>query len=85
MKWDIAARFDAGDYLDTLLTEMIAGTFKEGDIRVFHVGIDKEPGAVICGASAEDQAAMDAVYTKIAAGDYAADFGAIKGKAYAAG
>ena len=85
MKWDIAARFDAGDYLDTLLTELIAGTFKEGDIRVFHVGIDKEPGAVICGASAEDQAAMDAVYTKIAAGDYAADFGAIKGKAYAAG
>ncbi len=85
MKWDIAARFDGGDYLDTLLAELIAGTFKEGDIRVFHVGVDKEPGAVICGASAEDQAAMDAVYTKIAAGDYAADFGAIKGKAYTAG
>lgn len=85
MKWDIATRFDAGDYLSTLLAELTSGTFKEGDIRVFHVGVDKEPGAVICGASAEDQAAMDAVYTKIAAGDYGAEFGAIKGKAYSGG
>ena len=85
MKWDVASRFDAGDYLDTLLKEMIAGTFGEGDVRVFHVGVDKEPGAVICGASAADQSAMDAVYAKVAAGDYAAEFGAIKGKAYAGG
>ncbi len=85
LKWDIASRFDAGDYLDTLLKEMVSGVFKEGDIRVFRVGVDKEPGAEICGASAADQSAMDAVYEKIASGGYAAEFGAIKGKAYAAG
>jgi hypothetical protein len=52
---------------------------------VFKVGIDEEPGAIICDATPEQQAAMDEVYTQIAAGDFAADFGAIKGQAYAGG
>ena len=85
LDYQIQVRFDGGDYLDTNLSEMISGKFKEGDIRVFHVGIDTEPGAEICDPTPEQQTAMDDVYASIAAGDLAADFGAIKGQAYAGG
>ena len=59
------------------MDEIIAGTFKEGDIKQFKVGVDPEPGAVICNATPEQQAAMDAVYAQIASGDLADEFGAI--------
>lgn len=85
LDYQIQVRFDAGDYLDTILAEIVDGSFVEGDIRVFRVGADPEPGAEICDATPEQQAAMDEVYATIAAGDLAADFGAIKGQAYAAG
>jgi basic membrane protein A and related proteins len=85
LKYDIQVRFDGGDYLDTNLTEIISGKFKEGDTRVFHVGVDPEPGAEICAPTPEDTSAMETVYKDIASGKYAGDFGAIKGKAYAGG
>ena len=83
--YQIAVRFDAGDYLDTILDEIASGDFAEGDRRVFHVGVDPQPGAVICGATPEQQTAMDEVYALIASGDLNDEFGAIKGEAYAAG
>lgn len=82
LDYQIAVRFDAGDYLDTLFAELLDGSFVEGDVRVFHVGVDPEPGALICDATPEQQEAMDAAYALIASGDLAADFGAIKGDAY---
>ena len=82
LEYQIEVRFDAGDYLDTILKEIAAGTFKEGDIRYFRVGVDPEPGAKICDPTPEQQTAMDDLYAKIAAGDFAAQFGEIKGKAY---
>ena len=85
LDYQIQVRFDGGDYLDAILAGIVAGTFNEGDIRVFKVGIDTQPGAEICDPTPEQQTAMDAVYAKIAAGDLAADFGAIKGKAYSGG
>jgi len=85
LSYQIQVRFDGGDYLDTILNEIIDGTFQEGDTRVFKVGIDPEPGAEICDPTAEQQTAMDDVYAQIAAGDFAADFGAIKGQAYSGG
>ena len=45
----------------------------------------REPGAVICDPTPEQQTAMDDVYAQIAAGDFAEQFGAIKGEAYAGG
>ncbi len=85
VKYDIQVKFDGGDYLDTILKEILAGTFKEGDTRTFHVGVDSEPGAEICKPTAEQTTAMADVFAKIAAGDFAADFGAVKGKAYSGG
>jgi basic membrane protein A len=85
LDYQIQVRFDAGDYLDTILAEIAGGEFAEGQTRVFKVGIDSEPGAEICDATAEQQAVMDEIYATIASGALAGDFGAIKGQAYAAG
>jgi basic membrane protein A len=85
LKYDIAVRFDAGDYMTAMIKRIKAGTFKEGDVNQFKVGIDPEPGAVICNATADQQAAMDAVYAQIASGDLADEFGKIAGEAYAPG
>ena len=85
LDYQIQVRFDGGDYIDVIFNEIVAGTFKEGDVRVFRVGIDPEPGAQICDPTPEQQTAMDDVYAQIAAGDFAEQFGAIKGQAYSGG
>ena len=85
LKYDIAVKFDGGDYVTTVMKEIIAGTLKEGDTRHFRVGVDPEPGAVICNATADQQSAMDAVYAQIAAGDFADQFGQINATAFATG
>jgi basic membrane protein A len=83
LKYDIAVKFDGGDYVTAVMKLIVAGTFKEGDTKQFKVGVDPEPGAVICNATAEQQTAMDAVYKQIAAGDLDAEFGKIDGIAFA--
>ncbi|MBK5333209.1 MAG: BMP family ABC transporter substrate-binding protein [Ilumatobacteraceae bacterium] len=85
LKYDIAVKFDAGDYVKAVMKEIIAGTFHEGDIKTFKVGVDPEPGAIICNATADQTAAMDAVYTQIASGAFDAQFGAIDAAAFAQG
>ena len=85
LKYDIAVKFDGGDYVTAVMKLIVAGKFKEGDIKQFKVGIDPEPGAVICNATPDQQAAMDAVYKQIAAGDLAGEFGKIAGVAFAQG
>ena len=85
LKYDIAVKFDGGDYVSAVMKEIIAGTFKEGDIKKFKVGVDPEPGAVICNPTADEQTAMDAVYKQIASGDLADALGKINGIAFAQG
>ncbi len=82
LHYDIAVKFDGGDYVRAVMAGIIDGTFKEGDIKAFKVGIDPEPGAVICDPTDEQQAAMDALYAQIAAGDFADLFGQIAGQAF---
>lgn len=82
LDYQIAVRFDGGDYLETIFAEILDGTFTEGTLRVFHVGIDPEPGAVICDATAEQEAALEEAYAMVASGDLAEAFGVIKGNAY---
>ncbi len=85
LAYDIAVRFDGGDYFRALLPEILSGELTEGTIRTFKVGVDAEPGAAICDATPDQQTAMDEAYAAIAAGDFAAAFGEIKGTAYAEG
>lgn len=82
LKYDIAVRFDAGDYLDTLFKELLNGTFKRGTVRVFHVGVDPQPGAEICKPTADQTTAMKDVYGQIAAGKFNDQFLAIKKEVY---
>ena len=48
LKYDLTVKFDAGDYVSTILDEILAGKLKPGDTRTFHVGVDPQPGAEIC-------------------------------------
>lgn len=83
LDYSIAVRFDGGDYVSAVFPLILSGEIQEGQTKLFKVGVDPEPGAVICDATAEQQAAMDAVYAEIAADTFAGEFGAIKGEAYA--
>lgn len=85
LKYDIAVKFDGGDYVRAVMAGIIDGTFKEGDVKTFKVGVDPEPGAVICDPTPEQQTAMDDVYAQIASGDLDAMLGEISGRAFAAG
>ena len=85
LDYTIMVKFDGGDYVRAVMADIIEGSFKEGDIKQFKVGIDPEPGAVICEPTPEQQQAMDDVYAQIANGDFADEFGAIAAEAFAAG
>lgn len=85
LHYDIAVKFDGGDYLNAVMKEIVAGTLTEGQTKHFRVGVDPEPGAVICNATPDEQAAMDEVYRQIAAGEHADELGAIAAAAYSQG
>ena len=85
LDYQIQVKFDGGDYIESILAEITAGTFHEGDVRVFRVGVDPQPGAEICDPTPEQATAMEDLYAEIAAGDFVDAFGAIKGQAYAGG
>ena len=80
--YDIAVRFDAGDYLDTIFDEILAGSYKEGSIRTFHVGKDPQPGAKICKPSGDQTKVIDAAYSDVASGKLDAKFLEIKRRVY---
>jgi basic membrane protein A len=81
--WDMTVKFDGGDYVRAIFPGIVDGSVVEGAIKVFHVGVDPEPGAQICNPSAEAQAALDEAYALVASGSLNDQFGAIKGEAYA--
>jgi basic membrane protein A len=85
LDYDIAVKFDGGDYLNAVMQDIVAGTLQEGQTKNFKVGVDPEPGAVICDATAEEQSAMDEVYRQIAEGEHAEALGAIAAEAFAEG
>jgi basic membrane lipoprotein Med (substrate-binding protein (PBP1-ABC) superfamily) len=86
LSWDIAVRFDGGDYVREIFPLILSGEAVEGDIITFSPGEDPDvAGAVICEATPEQQAEMDEVYALVASGDLAAKFGEIAGQAYGGG
>lgn len=83
LSWDIAVRFDGGDYVREIFPQIIDGSAPEGDIIVYSPGGDPSiNGAVICDATAEQQAEMDAIYETIASGELDGEFGRIAGEAF---
>jgi basic membrane protein A len=83
LSWDIAVRFDGGDYVREIFPMIISGEAKEGSIIFYSPGTDPDvAGAVICDATPEQQAAMDAAYALVASGDLDEQFGAIAAEAF---
>ena len=85
LDYDIAVKFDGGDYVDAVMEEIVAGELQEGETKQFKVGVDPEPGAVICDATPEEQTAMDEVYRQIAIRRARQEFGEIAAEAFAEG
>ena len=88
LSWDIASRFDGGDYVREIFPLILSGDAEEGETIVYAPGSEPEPdinGAVICDATAEQEAEMDAVYDEIASGALDETFGEIAAEAYGGG
>jgi basic membrane protein A len=85
LKYDIAVKFDAGQYISVILNEVLEGKLHRGDTRMFSVGKDPQVGAVICHPTPDEQAAMDKAYEDVASGKLADAFGQVKAKAYGGG
>jgi hypothetical protein len=61
----------------------LSGDAQEGDVFFFSPGDEHAlNGAVICDATDEQQAEMDAAYALVASGDLDAQFGEIAGQAF---
>jgi len=83
LSWNIAVRFDGGDYVREIFPQILAGAAVEGDIITYSPGEEPDvAGAVICGATPEQQAEMDEAYALVASGDLDAKFGEIAGEAF---
>jgi len=86
LSWDIAVRFDGGDYVREIFPLILSGAAAEGDIITFSPGEEPDvAGAVICEATAEQQAELDAAYALVASGDLDEQFGAIAAEAFGGG
>ena len=83
--YDMTVRFDAGDYVRIVFTDIVAGNFPEGSVRVFTAATDPDVvGAALCD-SPELQGALDAAFATVASGELDAAIGQIKAEAYAGG
>lgn len=86
LTWDIAVRFDGGDYVREIFPKILDGSAQEGDIVIFSPGEEPDvAGAVICEATPEQQAEMDEAYALVASGDLDAQFGEIAAEAFGGG
>jgi basic membrane protein A len=86
LTWDVAVRFDGGDYVREIFPLILTGEAVEGDIIVFSPGEEPDvSGAVICEATPEQQTEMDDAFALVASGDLDAQFGEIAGQAYGGG
>jgi basic membrane lipoprotein Med (substrate-binding protein (PBP1-ABC) superfamily) len=85
LAYDIAVRFDAGDYVGVVFPQIVSGEFAEGSVRVFNAADDPDVvGATFCDA-ADLQPALDEAYATVASGDLDEAIGQIKAEAFAEG
>lgn len=98
VRYDLEVRFDGGDYLQVIMQELFTGELLEGDVRRFLVGDQEEivneagetelvylNGAVICEPTGDQEARMQAINDRIAAGEFIEEFDAVKEAAYSGG
>ena len=71
LAYDLEIKFDAGDYLAPVFTEILNGTAVEGGSRYFKVGVDPEVGAEFCGATDEQVQMLADLNARIGADEFA--------------
>ena len=80
LDYDLEIKFDAGDYLEPIFTEILNGAAEEavmvdgelaGGIRYFKVGVDPEVGAEFCDASDEQVQMLAELNARIGADEFA--------------
>jgi basic membrane protein A len=82
LTYDFEVMFDAGDYLEPLFAEILAGTALEGTARYFTVGIDPQVGATFCNATPEQVQLLADYNARIGAGDFGEKIDEILSEAY---
>ena len=86
LSWDIAVRFDGGDYVREIFPQIFAGTAVEGDIIVYSPGEEPDvAGALLCDGTAEQDAELQTAYDLVASGELDGEFGRIAGEAFGGG
>ncbi len=82
LHWDMAIRFDGGDYIRAVFPLIQQGRLQEGERFIFSVEPGSVAGAHICDATPEQAAALDAEVEKVATGVYEDQFNEIRAIAY---
>jgi hypothetical protein len=82
LSWDVAIKFDGGDYVSAIFPLVQDGTVSEGDSYTFRVEPGSVAGADICNPTGDQAAELAAEVEKVASGAYAAELGEIAGIAY---
>ena len=82
LNWDMAALFDGGDFARAVFPLIVSGQFEEGSIYKFSVGRDPEVGALICGATPEQQELLEKAHADVLGGHCLAEFDAIRAISY---
>ena len=88
LSWDIAVKFDGGDYAREIFPLIQSGEVQEGDVYFFDVGAPGSGsvvGADICEPTPEQQETLDAIAQRIADGEFADLFGEIQAEAFGGG
>jgi len=83
LSWDIAVRFDGGDYVREIFPQILEGTANEGDVITYSPGEAPDvAGARICNGTAEQDAELEEAYVLVASGELDGEFGRIAGEAF---
>ena len=82
LHWDIAIKFDGGDYIRAVFPLIQQGRLQEGERFIFSVEPGSVAGADICDPTPEQAEAMAAEIEKVATGVYEDQFNEIRAIAY---
>jgi basic membrane protein A len=86
LKWDIAVRFDGGDYVRYIFPLIISGEATEGQVIEFSPGDEANlNGALLCDGTPEQEAELEEAYALVESGDLDAKFGEIAAEAFGGG
>ncbi len=82
LHWDIAIKFDGGDYIRAVFPLIQQGRLAEGERFIFSVEPGSVAGAEICDPTPEQAEALEAEVVKVATGVYEDQFNEIRAIAY---